>query len=316
MQSAHVIGHSLGAHIAGYAGEGVRNLGRITALDPAKPYFEATHPSVRLDPTDALYVDVVHSDASTKNGALFSLGTRQLMGDVDFFPNNGDVQPDCDTQPIRSLLSGAGVVPTIRDTVACDHRRSVELLSDYLERKESNKCFPLAYKCGSWTDYMNGLCYTCGVNGENCAIVGEPKVVRDKWAQKYPFYIKTSRQSPLCAFQYRVEFNLRSEHRNAALRITIFGDNTSHQVSETTDTRDWLSDTQYAVVIAGQSNIRFISAIEIAHVSIDNLRLSTVEVNFASAMPMNEWSDNLKRRLTVKMCDFEDQATRSNACQL
>ena len=96
----------MSAHVARYAGERIHNLDGITALDPAKPYFEATHPSVRLDPSDALYVDVVHSDASIKNGALFSLGTRQLMGDVDFYPNNDDFQPDCDTQPLKSLLRG------------------------------------------------------------------------------------------------------------------------------------------------------------------------------------------------------------------
>lgn len=65
MDMFHIIGHSLGAHIAGYAGTSLNGqIGRITALDPAKPYFEATHSSVRLDRTDAKYVDVVHTDAS------------------------------------------------------------------------------------------------------------------------------------------------------------------------------------------------------------------------------------------------------------
>ena len=31
-------------------------------LDPAGPYYENTDPAVRLDPTDATFVDVIHSD--------------------------------------------------------------------------------------------------------------------------------------------------------------------------------------------------------------------------------------------------------------
>ncbi len=45
-------------------------LGRITGLDPAEPHFEKTHPMVRLDETDAFYVDVIHTDANP----LMSLG--------------------------------------------------------------------------------------------------------------------------------------------------------------------------------------------------------------------------------------------------
>lgn len=54
----------------GYAGESIPGLGRITGLDPAKPLFEQMPPEVRLDPSDALLVDVIHSDAHP----LFFLG--------------------------------------------------------------------------------------------------------------------------------------------------------------------------------------------------------------------------------------------------
>lgn len=66
----------------------------ILGLDPAQPYFENTDPLVRLDPSDALFVDVIHSDAS---GALaLGLGLFQPIGHVDFYPNGGYEQPGCD----------------------------------------------------------------------------------------------------------------------------------------------------------------------------------------------------------------------------
>lgn len=32
-------------------------------MDPAQPHFSNTDPLVRLDPTDAIFVDVIHTDA-------------------------------------------------------------------------------------------------------------------------------------------------------------------------------------------------------------------------------------------------------------
>nr|XP_036224827.1 pancreatic triacylglycerol lipase isoform X2 [Bactrocera oleae] len=64
-QRIHLIGHSLGAHIMGYAGSYSRHrVGRITGLDPARPAFEnCIGPENHLDATDAQFVDVIHSCA-------------------------------------------------------------------------------------------------------------------------------------------------------------------------------------------------------------------------------------------------------------
>ncbi len=61
-----IIGHSLGAHIAGFAGTDYRNLtgrqiGQIVGLDPAGPSFEGKNSSQRLDPGDARRVTVFHT---------------------------------------------------------------------------------------------------------------------------------------------------------------------------------------------------------------------------------------------------------------
>lgn len=86
----HIIGHSLGAQVAGFAGQAVTQgrLRRITGLDPARPGFISMDPSRRLDRTDAEFVDVIHTAGGT-------LGLLESIGDVDFYPNGGVNQPHC-----------------------------------------------------------------------------------------------------------------------------------------------------------------------------------------------------------------------------
>lgn len=98
----HLIGFSLGSHVAGFAGSEFSNvsgtdnadsLWRITGLDPAGPLFEAQPPEVRLDAGDAQFVDVIHSNG--ENLILGGLGSWQPMGTVDYYPNGGRVQHGC-----------------------------------------------------------------------------------------------------------------------------------------------------------------------------------------------------------------------------
>lgn len=55
------MGHSLGAHISSYVAKSIHGVSRLTAFDPAQPGFEGCPKEVRLDKTDAKFVDVIHT---------------------------------------------------------------------------------------------------------------------------------------------------------------------------------------------------------------------------------------------------------------
>jgi len=98
------VGHSLGAHLMGFAGKCSQSFDRITGLDPAGPNFETELTPSRLTANDAKFVDVIHTDGYSKPWTLQSMtaptnhyGTLIPMGTVDFYPNWGHSQPGCET---------------------------------------------------------------------------------------------------------------------------------------------------------------------------------------------------------------------------
>jgi hypothetical protein len=67
-----LVGHSLGAHIMGFAGGYVddainKKVGLIVGLDPARPCFVDRDKKYRLDPTDALLVEAIHTSKEFLN---------------------------------------------------------------------------------------------------------------------------------------------------------------------------------------------------------------------------------------------------------
>ncbi|CAL8112998.1 unnamed protein product [Orchesella dallaii] len=91
-----VIGHSLGAHIAGAAGTNVQskygqNIGRIVGLDPAGPFFSMqVDRDKRLHKGDATFVDIYHSNRGTLGDSDHD------TGDVNVYLNGGNNQPGCE----------------------------------------------------------------------------------------------------------------------------------------------------------------------------------------------------------------------------
>ena len=66
-----------------------QKISRITGIDSAGPFFEDVQTSLRLDPSDACFVDAIHTHG------IFT-GIKKKVGHIDFYSNGGMHQPGCD----------------------------------------------------------------------------------------------------------------------------------------------------------------------------------------------------------------------------
>uniref|UniRef100_A0A665URH2 Lipase, member Ib n=1 Tax=Echeneis naucrates TaxID=173247 RepID=A0A665URH2_ECHNA len=150
LSSLHLIGVSLGAHLAGFVGANLKGkIGRITGLDPAGPMFTSTTPEERLDPSDAMFVDVLHTDMDCEGA----------HGHIDFYANGGVDQPGCPK--------------TIFSYFVCDHQRSVFLFLCALNRT----CSLTGYPCSSYGDFLDGRCLQCeAFKPASCPVLGRAEL--------------------------------------------------------------------------------------------------------------------------------------------
>ncbi|XP_030022456.2 endothelial lipase [Manduca sexta] len=101
--NVHLVGFSLGAHIAGKAGRVTRRRPRrITGLDPAGPLW--SDEAKGINKKSGQYVEVIHTDGDR-------LGIFNPIGNADFYPNGGrNPQPGCESS-------------------TCSHGRATELFA-------------------------------------------------------------------------------------------------------------------------------------------------------------------------------------------
>ncbi|XP_015759009.1 PREDICTED: inactive pancreatic lipase-related protein 1-like [Acropora digitifera] len=171
--SFYIVGFSLGAQTAGYAGSYLKArynlmLDRITGLDPAGLGFNLVTDDFRLDKSDATFVDIIHTDADL-------VGTFRAVGDADFYPNGGKDQPGCRAEK--------GIVGKI----ACDHMRA----PTYYIASVKGPCTWRAYPCNSYQLFQQGKCKQCT---RRCSAMGynaNPRMTGK-------FYLKTNSQEPFC----------------------------------------------------------------------------------------------------------------------
>lgn len=146
----NVIGHSLGAQISGRAGKKLTEMGYrlpiIVGLDPALPGFQYSPETERLAPSDAIYVEVIHTNPG-------DLGFETPLGTADYYPNWGMIkrnrQPSCITP-------------------ACSHAMSFRLFAESIANPTGFE----AYQCDSFESMKKGECTDKGNNSPVRAYMG------------------------------------------------------------------------------------------------------------------------------------------------
>ncbi|KAJ8961732.1 hypothetical protein NQ318_021332, partial [Aromia moschata] len=159
LPSLHLAGLSLGAQMAGVCGQNVKSgrIRRITDSDitlltfleicrlgSSRPLFIKWPLSLKLDASDAEFVDIIHTDAGI-------FGYSRQIGHVDFWPNQGIApQPGCTIKEVKQRSPDS-----ILEPLFCSHWRSYQF---FAESVINPKAFANAVSCASWADYASGSC--------------------------------------------------------------------------------------------------------------------------------------------------------------
>ncbi|XP_017006713.2 pancreatic triacylglycerol lipase [Drosophila takahashii] len=163
LETLKVIGHSLGAHVAGYAGKQVGNqrVHTIVGLDPALPLFSYDTPEKRLSSEDAFYVESIQTNGGVK-------GFVKPIGKATFYVSGGRKQPGC----------GVDIAGT------CSHARSVLY---YAEAVTENNFGTIQCQ-----DYLAALANECGSTFSNVRLAEE----RNADNVEGHFYVPVNSEAP------------------------------------------------------------------------------------------------------------------------
>lgn len=222
LENVHLIGHSLGAHTAAEAGRRLEGrVGRITGLDPAEPCFQGTPEEVRLDPSDAMFVDVIHTDAAPIVPFL-GFGMSQKVGHLDFYPNGGKQMPGCQKNIISTIVDINGLWEGTRDFAACNHLRSYKYYASSILSPDGF----LGYPCASYDEFEKNSCFPCPVGG--CPQMGHyaDQFQGKTSAVEQTFFLNTGESGNFTRWRYRVSVTLAGNKKvRGYIRIALYGSN-------------------------------------------------------------------------------------------
>lgn len=204
LESFHFIGVSLGAHVAGFVGtlfEG--KIGRITGLDPAGPMFKGADTYDRLDPSDALFVDAIHTDSDY-------FGISIPVGHVDFFLNGGKDQTGCARSRFASMYG----------YVICDHMRALHVYMSAI----NSTCPLIGIPCFSYDEFLKGNCVDCDVFKGTCPAIGLSEnngITSSPLPREQKLFLLTSSSPPFCAHHMLLELEVSQLDKSAEVEVTL-----------------------------------------------------------------------------------------------
>ncbi|XP_010889273.1 lipoprotein lipase [Esox lucius] len=219
LANLHMLGYSLGAHVAGVAGNLTNNkVNRITGLDPAGPLFEYAEHANRLSPGDAKFVDVLHTNIM--GSPDLSIGIQRPVGHVDIYPNGGTAQPGCSLQDTLQMMKNFGMYH-FDQLLKCSHERSVHLFIDSLVNQQQQS---MAYRCSSKDAFNRGLCLSCRKNRCNNLGYGINKI---RTTRSNKMYLKTGATMPYKVFHYQMKFHVFNQQNltlnEQPIKVSLFG---------------------------------------------------------------------------------------------
>ncbi|KAG8186509.1 hypothetical protein JTE90_004838 [Oedothorax gibbosus] len=206
----HIIGHGLGAHVAGYAGQSILPMvSRITGLDPAYKFFCNMPENVRLDSGDADFVDVIHTELKNYDSGH---GRCHKLGHVDFFPNDQTVASHRHYEVIG------------------EHPRAASL---FISSIRNRTCKMVGFWCRSYKAFQRGECGDCGTDGSRCAPMGlrADQYAPFKASNFSSMYLVTGAYPNFCVYEYRVrmvlentDLGLENHSKSGNLLLLLRGD--------------------------------------------------------------------------------------------
>lgn len=265
LMTVHLIGSNVGAHVAGYAGSRLDEVGRITGLDPAAPYFENTGDTVHLDRTDAAFVDVIHTD--TGNTFDFAFGMHSQIGHVDFYPNGGHYQPGCPKGKISGSIIG-GIMGLLnkhkgaaREKFLCSHRRAEQLFIESI----NTKCPFYSFPCSSPEELHSGECL------HDAGEIGRMGLHADKSMGRGVQMLETYDAAPFCTYHYQINV-AGSSTINGKIYVTLNGKKGKTEPIDVAEHNKLLSPHEhYQKVIKTHQDVGEIESVEVKYQETSNL---------------------------------------------